>query len=190
MLRHDGEKPLVDAIMMADTLFTIQAAARAAEGLPWLLIGSQAASCWMESRAAVVIKVLVPTAVERALVESRVGPLPDGHSVLVRTAEQAGVSVDSVALWTSRARRDTLEGTNVLVPQAADLFRIMLAERRTMLAPQAMFFAASILLLHGPFALADVELSAYEQERLAQAAALVLHEAASKLEAIHAEFAR
>lgn len=181
-LRHQGEKRVGDAIMIPDTLLTIRAAARAAEGLPWLLVGSQAASCWMASRATVVIEVLVPTAVERALVESRVGPLPDGHSVLVRTADQAGVSVDSVALWSSRARRDNVEGTTVLVPQAADLFRIMLAERRTMLAPQAMFFAASILQLHGPFALAHVELSAYEQERLAQAAALVIHEAANEIE--------
>lgn len=190
MLRHDGEKHVEDALMIPATLHTLLAAARAAEGLPWFLIGSQAASCWMESRATVVIEVLVPTAVERALVESRVGPLPDGHSVLVRTAEQAGVSVESVVVWSSRARRDNVEGTIVLVPQAADLFQIMLAERRGMLAPQAMFFAASILQLHGPFALADVELSAYQQERLAQAVALVLHEAANKLEAIHAEFSR
>jgi uncharacterized protein YeaC (DUF1315 family) len=182
MLRHEGEKPLVDAIMIPDTLITLLTAARAADGLPWLLIGRQAASCWMESRATVVIEVLVPTAVDRALVESRVGPLPDGHSVLVRTAEQAGVSVESVVLWSSRARRDNVEGTTVLVPQAADLFLLMLAERRTIVAPQAMFFAATLLQLHGPFALADAGLSAYEQERLAQAAALVIHEAANALE--------
>jgi hypothetical protein len=187
LLRHQGEKRVEDAIMIPDTLLTLQAAARAADGLPCLLIGSQAASCWMESRATLEIEVLVPTAVDRALVESRVGPLPDGHSVLVRTAEQAGVSVDSVALWSSRARRDDVEGTCVLVPQAADLFQIMLAERRTIVAPQAMFFAASILQLHGPFALADVELSAYEQERLAQAAALVIHEAANEIEKLSAQ---
>jgi hypothetical protein len=58
----------------------------------------------------------------------------------------------------------------------------MLAERRTIVAPQAMFFAATLLQLHGPFALADAGLSAYEQERLAQAAALVIHEAANALE--------
>lgn len=96
MLRYDGETALLDAIMIPDTLLTLQAAARAAEGVPWLLNGSQAASCWMESRATVVIEVLVPTAVEGALVESRVDPLPDGHSVVVRTADQAGVSVESV----------------------------------------------------------------------------------------------
>lgn len=182
MLRHDGEKHVEDALMIPATLHTLLAAARAADGLPWLLIGSQGASCWMESRATVEIEVLVPTAVERALVESGVGPLPEGHSVVVRTADQAGVSMLSVAVWSSRARRDDVDGTAVLVPQAADLFRIMLAERRTIVAPQAMFFAASLLLLHGPFALADVELSAYEQERLAEAAALVLHEAANEIE--------
>jgi hypothetical protein len=187
MLRHEGEKHVMDAIMIPDTLSTLQAAARAAQSFPWLLVGSQAASCWMESRATVVIEVLVPTAVDRALVESRVGPLPDGHSVLVRTAEQAGVSVESVALWSSRARRDDVEGTCVLVPQAADLFQIMLAERRTIVAPQAMFFAASLLQLHGPFALADVELSPYQQERLAEAAALVLHEVANEIEKLSAQ---
>lgn len=187
MLRHEGEKHVEDAIMIPDTLLTILAAARAASGVPWLLIGSQGASCYMESRATVVIELLVPTAVERALVESRVGALPEGHSVVVRTADQAGVSVDSVALWISRARRDNLEGTTVLVPQAVDLFQIMLAERRGMHAPQAMFFAASVLQLHGPFALADVELSAYEQERLAQAAALVIHEAANEIERLSAQ---
>jgi uncharacterized protein YaiI (UPF0178 family) len=141
----------------------------------------------MESRATVAIEVLVPTSHEQALVESRVGPLLDGHSVLVRTAEQAGVSVDSVALWSSRARRDDVEGTCVLVPQAADLFQIMLAERRTIVAPQAMFFAASLLQLHGPFALADAGLSVYQQERLAQAAALVIHEAANEIEKLSAQ---
>lgn len=176
--------------MIPDTLLTIQAAARAADGLPWLLVGSQAASCWMESRATVVIEVLVPTAVERALVESRVGFLPDGHSVVVRTAEQAGVTVESVAIWSSRARRDDVEGTSVLIPQAADLFRIMLAERRVIEAPQAMFFAATLLLLHGPFSMADVELSAYEQERLAQTAALVLHHVADQLESANADLTR
>jgi hypothetical protein len=190
MLRFEGEKPLVDAIMIPDTLLTIQAAARAAESLPWLLVGSQAASCWMESRATVVIELLVPSPEEKALVESRVGPLPDGHSVVVRTADQAGVSMESVALWSSRARRDLVEGTIVLVPQAADLFQIMLAERRGMLAPQAMFFAASILQLHGPFSMVDVELSEYQQERLAQAAALVIHHAAGELEWIEAEIDR
>jgi hypothetical protein len=190
MLRFEGEKPLVDAIMIPDTLITLLTAARAAHGVPWLLIGSQAASCYMESRATVVIEVLVPAPDVQALVEGRVGSLPDGHSVVVRTAEQAGVTVESVAIWSSRARRDDVDGTTVLVPQAADLFLLMLAERRTIAAPQAMFFAASLLQLHGPFVLADVELSPYQQERLAQAAALVLHEAANRLEAIHAEFAR
>ena len=34
MLRHDGEKHVVDALMIPDTLHTLLAAARAAEGLP------------------------------------------------------------------------------------------------------------------------------------------------------------
>jgi hypothetical protein len=80
-----------------------------------------------------------------------------------------------------------VEGTTVLVPQAADLFLLMLAERRGMQAPQAMFFAASLLQLHGPFDLMDAELSAYQQERLAQAAALVLHEAANEIEKLSAQ---
>lgn len=76
----------------------------------------------------------------------------------------------------------------MLVPQAADLFQIMLAERRGMHAPpQAMFFAATLLMLHGPFVLADVELSPYQQERLAQAAALVLHHAADEIEKLSAQ---
>lgn len=187
MFRYEGEKRVEEALMIPDTLHTLHAAARASEGFPWLLVGSQAASCWMESRATVVIEVLVPTAVEQALVESRVGPLPDGHSVVVRTAEQVGVSVESVALWSSRARRDDVEGTVVLVPQVADLFQIMLTERRVIQAPQAMFFAATLLLLHGPFALADVELSAYEKERLAEAAALVINEAANEIEKLSAQ---
>lgn len=187
MLRHEGEKNVMDAIMIPDTLLTIQAAARAADGLPWLLIGSQAASCYMESRATEEIEVLVPTAAERALVESRVGTLPAGHSVLVRTAEQAGVSIESVALWSTRARQDDVEGTTVLVPQAADLFLIMLAECRLLEAPRAMYFAATLLLLHGPFALAEVELSAYQRERLVAAAALVLHHAAGEIENLSAQ---
>ena len=141
----------------------------------------------MESRATVVIEMLVPTGGERALVESRVSPLPDGHSVLVRTAEQNGVSADSLALWSNHARRDDVEGTVILVPQVADLFQIMLAERRGILAPRAMFFAATLLLVHGPFDLADVELSPYQQKRLAQAAALVLHEAANEIEKLSAQ---
>jgi hypothetical protein len=144
----------------------------------------------MESRATVVIELLVPTAVEQALVQSRVGPLPDGHSVVVRTADQAGVSMESVALWSSRARRDDVGGTTVLVPEAADLFLLMLAERRTIVASQAMFFAATLLLLHGPFALTEVELSAYQQARLGEAAALVIHHAAGEMEWIEAEIDR
>ncbi|MCB2156541.1 hypothetical protein KQI84_16820 [bacterium] len=182
MLRHEGEKPLVDAIMIPDTLLTIQAAARAANGLSWLLIGSQAASCWMGSRATVEIEVLVPTPHEQALVESRLDPLPGGHRVLVRTAEQAGASVDSVVLWSSRARWDDVGGTTVLVPQPADLFLLMLAESRLIEAPQAMYFAARLLQLHGPFDLAEEDLSPYQQERLSQAAALVIHHAADELE--------
>src|SRR5690606_27241958 len=102
----------------------------------------------------------------------------------------AGVPADSLALWSSGARRDEVEGSTVLIPQAADLLLLMLAERRLIEAPQTMYFAARLLQIHGPFDLADVELSPYQQERLAQAAALVLHEAVNKLEAIHAEFAR
>jgi hypothetical protein len=187
MLRHEGEKPLTDAIMIPDTLLTLQAAARAAEGLPWLLVGSQAASCWMESRATVEIEVLVPTAVERALVESRVVRLPDGHSVVVRIADQAGVSADSLELWSSRARRDEVDGSTILVPQAADLFLIMLSERRVIQAEYAMFFAASLLLFHGPFHLADAELSSYQQARLGEVAALVMHHAADVLERLFAQ---
>lgn len=182
MLRHEGEKPLVDAIMIPDTLVTLQAAARAADGLTWLLIGSQAASCWMESRATLEIEVLVPTPVERGQVEGRLGPLPEGHAVVVRTAEEAGVSVDSLSVWSSRARQHDVEGTTVLVPQAADLFLIMIAERRVIEAPQAMYFAARLLQLHGPFDLTDDDLSPYQQERLSQAVALVLHHAADEIE--------
>jgi hypothetical protein len=50
-----------------------------------------------------------------------------------------------------------------------------------------MFFAASLLQLHGPFALADAGLSVYQQERLAQAAALVIHEAANEIEKLSAQ---
>jgi hypothetical protein len=39
MLRNEGEKAVQDAIMIPDTLITILAAARAAQGLPWLLRG-------------------------------------------------------------------------------------------------------------------------------------------------------
>lgn len=187
MLRHEGEKHVMDAIMIPDTLLTLQAAARAADGLSWLLVGSQAASCWMESRATVEIEVLVPAAHDRARVESRVGPLPRGHSVVVRTAEQAGVSADSLELWSSRARRDEVDGSRILVSKAADLFLIMLAERRVIQAEYAMFFAASLLLLHGPFHLADAELSSYQQARLGEVAALVMHHAADELERLSAQ---
>lgn len=187
MLRHEGEKPLTDAIMIPDTLLTLQAAARAADGLSWLLVGSQAASCWMESRATVEIEVLVPAAHDRARVESGVGPLPDGHSVVVRTAEQAGVSADSLALWSSRARRDEVGDSTVLVPQAADLFLLMLAERRLIEAPQAMYFAARLLQLHGPVDVADADLSPYQQARLGEVAALVMHHAADVLERLFAQ---
>ena len=114
-LRHAGEKHVMDAIMIPDTLLTLQAAARAAEGLPWLLVGSQAASCWMGSRATVEIELLLPAAHDRARVECRVGPIPGGHSVVIRTAEQAGVSADSLELWSSRARRDEVDGSTILV---------------------------------------------------------------------------
>jgi hypothetical protein len=182
MLRHEGEKLLVDAIMIPDTLLTIQTAARAADGLPWLLIGSQAASCYMESRATVEIEVLVPASKERSLVEGRVGPLPEGHKVIVRTAEEAGVTIESMTTWSSRARREDLDGDTVLVPQAADLFQLILSESRIIQAPMAMYYAARLMQLHGPFALTEVELSEYQEERLREAAALVLRDVAERLE--------
>jgi hypothetical protein len=182
ILRHEGEKSLIDAIMIPDTLLTLQVAARAAESLPWLLTGSQAASCYMESRATVEIEVLVPASKERSLVEGRVGPLPEGHKVIVRTAEEAGVTIESLTMWSRRARRDELEGATVLIPQAADLFLLMLAESRVIQSPMAMYFAARLLQLHGPFALAEVELSEYQEERLREAAALVLRDVAERLE--------
>lgn len=182
MLRHEGEKLLVDAIMIPDTLLTIQTAARAADGLPWLLIGSQAASCYMESRATVEIEVLVPASKERSLVEGRVGPLPEGHKVIVRTAEEAGVTIESLTTWSSRARREDLDGDTVLVPQAADLFQLILSESRIIQAPMAMYYAARLMQLHGPFALTEVELSEYQEERLREAAALVLRDVAERLE--------
>lgn len=84
----------------------------------------------------------------------------------------------------SRLRRTPRIGIvrTVLVPQAADLFLIMFAEPRVIQAEYAKFFAASLLLLHGPFALRDAELSPYQQERLAQAAALAIHHAADEIE--------
>ena len=186
MLRHQGNKALAEAIMIPETLHTILAAARAADGLAWLLIGSQAASCWMESRATVVIEILVPTSYEQARVEMPLGPLPDGHSVIIRTAEEAGVSVGSLSLWSGRARRENVEGMTVLIPQDADLFQVMLAERRLIEAPQAMYFAARLLQLHGPFDLENAELSPYQQERLGEVAVLLINHAAEKLEEVSA----
>lgn len=162
MLRFEGDKPLTDAIMILDTLLTLQAAAHAADGIPWLLTGSQAASCYMESRATVEIEVLVP-------------------------AEQAGVPADSLALWSSRARRDEVEGSTVLIPQAADLLLLMLAERRVIQAQYAMYFAARLLQLYGPVDVADADLSPHQQARLGEVAALVMHHAADVLERLFAQ---
>jgi hypothetical protein len=86
-LRHEGEKAVHDALMIPATLTALLAVARAAEGLPWVLAGSLAASCWMRSRATVVIEVLVPSDADREIILGRVGPLSQGYEVLIRTAE-------------------------------------------------------------------------------------------------------
>lgn len=181
-LRHAGEKPLVDAIMIPDTLLTLQAAARAAQSLPWLLIGSQAASCWMESRATIVIEILVPDEEQQEEILSRVEALPQGHEVRVRTAAELDVAPETVTRWHARARRDDVEGVPVPVPLPQDLFVMLLAEPGVIEAPAALYFACRLHQLHGPWMLGDVDLSPYQCQRLAEAAALLINHAADEIE--------
>lgn len=63
----------------------------------------------------------------------------------------------------------------------------MLAERRLIEAPQAMYFAARLLQLYGPVDVADADLSPYQQARLGEVAALVMHHAADVLERLFAQ---
>jgi hypothetical protein len=78
-LLHEGEKTVEDALMIPATLFALVSVARAAEGPSWVLAGSLAASCYTESRATVVIEVLVPDEDDQGAILRRVGPLPDRH---------------------------------------------------------------------------------------------------------------
>lgn len=181
-LRHAGAKHVEDAMMIPDTGPALLAAARAAEGIPWLLIGSLAVSCWAESRATVVIEILVPHEEAMGEVLARVGSMPDGHEVRVRTAAGLDVAAETVTRWHARARRDNVEGLPVFVPRPGDLFVMLLAEPGVIEAPAALSWACRLHLLHGPWALDDVDLTPYQCGRLGEAAALLMHHAANELE--------
>lgn len=183
-LRHEGEKAVQDALMIPDTLPALMAVAQAAEGLPWVLAGSLAASCLMESRATVVIEILVPDVEVRDSILGRVGALPHGHEVQVRTADELDLVPDTVIAWHARARRDDVGGVPVYVPLPQDLFVMLLAEPRVIEAPRAMYFACRLHLLHGPFPLDDMNLTPYQCGRLGEAAAMIINQAAGELEGI------
>lgn len=189
-LRHPGEKAVEDAMMIPDTLPALVTVARAAEGLAWVLAGSLAVSCWAESRATVVIEILVPGEDEREVILSRVGPMPDGHEFRVRTAADLDLAAETVTRWHARARRDVVEGVEVLVPFPRDLFIAMLAEPDVIKAPEALYYACRLHLLHGPWPLRDVDLSPYQCQRLAEAAALIIHHASDQLDEQNAHLDR
>lgn len=189
-LRSDGAKPIEDAVMIPDTLPAVLTVAKAAEGLPWVLGGSLAASCWIHSRAAVVIELLVTTQEVREMILGRVGALPQGHEVLIRVAEDLGVTPETVLMWHERARQDRVDDAVVFVPQPQDLFVLLLSETRVIEALAAMTWACQLHLVHGPWSLEDVHLNPYQCQRLAEAAALIIHHAAEELERIGTEIGR
>lgn len=182
MLRHEGEKFVEDALMIPGTLRALLTVARASAGLPWVLSGSLAVSCWAESRATVVIEVLVPGEDEREAILERVGPLPDGHEGRVRTAADLDLAPERVTTWHARARRDAVGGVSVYVPLPRDLFVMLLAEPGVIAAPAALSRACRLHLLHGPWSLDDVDLTPYQCGRLGEAAALLMHHVANELE--------
>lgn len=181
-LRHAGEKFIEDALMIPDTLPALVAVAKAAEGLPWVLAGSLAVSCYMESRATVVIEILVADEATREAVLSRVGPMPEGYEHRIRTAGELGLVPDTVTAWHGRARRDVVDSLQVFVPLPRDLFVLLLAEPGVIAAPAAMSYACRLHQVHGPFSLGDVAMSEYQQERLGEAAAILISNAAAEIE--------
>lgn len=189
-LRFAGEKTIEDAVMIPDTLPALVAVATAAEGLTWVLGGSLASSCYMESRATVVIEVLVPDAGTRETILGRVGQMPQGHEVRARTPEEVGLAPDTVIQWHARARRNVVEGVTVCVPLPRDLFILLLAEPDVIAAPQAMYWACRMHLLHGPWDFDDVDLSPYQRDRLEEAAAKIIYHVAGQLEALEEDLER
>lgn len=181
-LRHEGEKAVQDALMIPDTLPALLVVAKAAEGLPWLLAGSLAVSCWAESRATVVIETLVPDEEAREALRGRLVPMPRGYEVRIRTAEELELAPDTVIEWHSRARREVVEGVLVFVPRPGDLLVALLAERGVIAAPAALYYACRLHQLHGPWSMGDADLSPYQCQRLAEAAALLINHAAEQLE--------
>ncbi|MDK2973393.1 MAG: hypothetical protein PWP23_3148 [Candidatus Sumerlaeota bacterium] len=189
-LRFQGEKRIQDAVMIPATLPALLAVVAASEGLPWVLGGTLAASCYMESRATVVIEILVPDGEARETILGRVGQMPQGHEVRARTPEEVGLAPDTVIQWHAHARRDVVEGVTVCVPLPRDLFILLLAEPDVIAAPQAMYWACRMHLLHGPWDFDDVELSPYQRDRLGEAAAKIIYHVAGQLEALEEELER
>lgn len=189
-LRHEGAKPVEDAMMIPDTLPVLVTVAKAAKGLPWVLAGSLAASCWMRSRATVVIEVLVSSDGDREKILRRVGTMPEGYEVLIRTAEEMGLTPETVLAWLDRARRDQVDDTVVFVPQPQDLFVLLLSEKRVIHAPAAMSWACDLHIVQGPWSFEGVDLTPYQSQRLAEAAALIIHHVADELERIEAKVER
>jgi hypothetical protein len=181
-LRFEGAKGIEDAMMIPDTLPALVTVAKAAEGLPWVLVGSLATSCWMRSRATVVIEILVLTQETREKILGRLGPLPRGYEVLIRSAEQMGLTPETVLTWHERARQDQVDETVVYVLQPRDLFVWLISERRVLYAPAAMSWACDLHRVQGPWSFEGVDLTPYQCQRLAEAAALIIHHAADELE--------
>jgi hypothetical protein len=144
----------------------------------------------MRSRATVVIEILVPTQETREIILGRLGPLPQGYEVLIRCAEQMGLTSETVLAWHERARQDQVDETVVYVPQPRDLFVSLLSERRVVHAPATMSWACDLHIVQGPWSFEDADLNPYQCQRLAEAAALIIHHVAEELERIEAEVGR
>lgn len=181
-LRHQGEKPVEDAIMDPNLFPVLVAAARAGEGVPWVLVGDLAASSYMESRASARVEMLVPHDQQKEEVQARLTPLPEGYSIEVHSAVEVGLDEDLVMKMHGRARNEDVAGCTVFIPKARDLFLVFLADDDVIMEGQTRYYCCRLHLLHGPWGFEDVDLTPHQCQRLGGVAAAIMNHVAGKLE--------
>lgn len=182
-LRHDGEKPLEDGVMEPFLVDVVEEAALRSPEIAWLLTGDLAASSYTRSRATRRLQMIVAEEEAKKRLLGVLEDLDDRITIEVITMEDLGIDEVLFQQWAARARCEMAGRATVLVPRPGDLFIALLSVDDML----SFFDACRFLQVYGPLDLSGMELTSHQQQRLTQAAAAVINEAAGRIEELARE---
>lgn len=156
----------------------VEEAALRSREIVWLLTGDLAASSYTRSRATRRLQMIVAVEEAKKRLQKLLVGLDDRITIDVVTMEDLGIEEARFERWVKHARRENARGATVLVPRPKNLFVALLSVKDML----NYYDACRLLQMHGPFDLTGIELTPRQQQRLSQAAAAVINEAAGRIE--------